>query len=111
MFFFSKKAAHATLSMDQAAQQLAADPSILLLDVRTPGEYRTGHIPGSVNLPLDRLTQIAQVAPSPDARLFVYCQSGGRSRAACTQLVKLGYTDVTNLGGISAWTGRTEKGA
>lgn len=111
MFLFGKKPSATTLSMSKAAEELAADKAIFLLDVRTEAEFRAGHIPGSVNLPLDRLAQIAQMVPDLDRRLFVYCQSGGRSRAACSKLAKLGYTNITNIGGILSWTGPIERGA
>jgi phage shock protein E len=59
--------------MKEAQAELAKDPSILLLDVRTSDEYRSGHIPGSIHIPLDRLPeQIGQKVPDKTARLFVY---------------------------------------
>lgn len=106
MFFLNKKSC-ATLSMREAAQELSKEPKIRLIDVRTVGEYRQEHIPGSTNVPLDRLGEIADAVPNKDARVFVYCQSGSRSRMACSRLEKLGYTDVTNIGGISQWPGKT----
>lgn len=107
MFLFGKKANFNKVSMKEAGQLLQADPSILLLDVRTPDEFRGGHIPGSVNLALDRISQIGQLAPEPNRRIFVYCHSGARSRTACTQLARAGYTDITDMGGIIAWPGET----
>ena len=111
MFFFGQKPQIPTLPMDEAARLLKSDPAIFLLDVRTREEYQTGHIPGSVNLPLGELAQLPQRVPELDRRLFVYCQSGGRSRAACKKLAKLGYTNITNIGGITSWTGRIDRGA
>jgi rhodanese-related sulfurtransferase len=92
--------------MKEAQAELAKDPSILLLDVRTSDEYRSGHIPGSIHIPLDRLPeQIGQKVPDKTARLFVYCLSGGRSSQACGWLRQNGYANVTNIGGISSWPG------
>lgn len=108
--FFRQKAACQSLSMAQAAQELHRGAAIRLLDVRTQEEYRGGHIPGSVNVPLDRIADALRLIPDKEARVFVYCLSGGRSHMACGQLARLGYTDVTNIGGISQWPGRIEKG-
>ena len=92
-----------TVSPRQAKQKLDAG-GVLLLDVRTPGEYAGGHIPNSISLPLDALKSgIARVAPQKDAALIVYCQSGGRASQACAVLSAMGYTNVENLGGICDW--------
>lgn len=76
-------------------------PGAVLLDVRTKEEYAAGHIPGSINLPLSSIEDISLSREHP---LFVYCQSGMRSRAACAQLARRGYT-VTDLGGILQYQG------
>ena len=78
----------------------------VLLDVRTPEEYRGGHLPDSVNLPLDELDKISYGKETP---LFVYCLSGARSAQATAQLKRMGYENVTNIGGISGYRGKVEK--
>jgi rhodanese-related sulfurtransferase len=105
---FGKQTGCANLSMDKAQMELENDKSIKLIDVRTPEEYHAGHIPGSRNIPLDRIGEIEKTVPDRDAKLFVYCLSGGRSASACAYLVRLGYTNVTNIGGIARWNGRIE---
>lgn len=80
----------------------------ILLDVRTPQEYREGHIPGSKNIPLQELNRISTVASQKDIPLFVYCHSGARSRQAVSALQRMGYQNVKNIGGISAYTGKVE---
>ena len=75
-----------------------------LLDVRTPEEYRDGHLPGAKNLPLDRLDTIAEPSGSP---LFVYCRSGARSAQAKARLARAGYS-VTDLGGLLGYRGPLE---
>jgi rhodanese-related sulfurtransferase len=109
--FFGKKQGCANLSMDKAKVELENDKGIILVDVRTPEEYRQGHIPGSRNIPVDRIGGIEQAAPNRDAKLFVYCLSGSRSAYACSTLVQMGYTNVTNIGGISRWGGEIETAA
>ena len=79
-------------------------PGAVLLDVRTPEEYRAGHIPGAQNLPLDRLDTIAEPAGSP---LFIYCRSGARSAQAKARLARAGYS-VTDLGGLLGYRGPLE---
>ncbi len=80
----------------------------VLLDVRTPQEYREGHIPGSKNIPLQSLEGISGVVSQKDAPVFVYCYSGSRSRQAAGMLNKMGYTNVKNIGGIAAYKGKVE---
>lgn len=88
----------------QAKDQLEHDKSIILLDVRTPEEYKEERIPNSINIPLDTLPNRAQVSlKDKDATIFVYCLSGGRSSSACALLSNMGYTNVFNMGGISSW--------
>lgn len=106
--FFGKQTGCANLSMDKARLELENDKSINLIDVRTAEEYRSGHIPGSRNIPLDRMDEIDKAVPDRDAKLFVYCLSGARSASACAYLVRMGYTNVVNIGGIAHWRGRIE---
>jgi len=84
-------------------------PGAVLLDVRTPQEYGEGHIPGSVNIPLQTLDKIGEVADSKDTELFVYCYSGARSRQAAAHLQRMGYTNVNNIGGITGYSGKVER--
>lgn len=107
--WFDRKSAFRSMSMADAQRALAQDQSICLLDVRTDDEYRAGHIPGCRHLPLDRIAGIGAVAPDKDAQLFVYCLSGARSRTACAQLARMGYTGVTDIGGITQWPGQLER--
>ena len=81
----------------------------ILLDVRTSQEYREGHIPGSKNVPLQTIDKIRSVADNKDTALFVYCYSGGRSRQAVSMLQHMGYTNVRNIGGITAYSGKVER--
>ena len=80
----------------------------VLLDVRTAQEYQEGHIPGSINIPLQTIDKIRSVADNKDTALFVYCYSGGRSRQAVSALQHMGYTNARNIGGIAAYSGKVE---
>ena len=81
----------------------------VLLDVRTPQEYREGHIPGSSNVPLQQLDKISAVTENKDTPMFVYCYSGGRSHQAASMLQYMGYSNVQNIGGITAYSGKVER--
>jgi len=94
--------------INQGVKEYRESPGALLLDVRSPQEYREGHIPGSINLPLSQLSGIDELAESRDVPLFVYCLSGARSRQATAMLQHMGYS-AKNLGGISAWKGKLKQ--
>lgn len=91
----------------------ASDPlpeQAVLIDVRSPAEFASGHIEGALSVPLDRLARdIGRVAPDKDAPLIVYCQSGGRSAAARTYLLGAGYRHVVNGGGVQALAARMQR--
>lgn len=75
-----------------------------VLDVRTRSEYDEGHIPGTVLLPHDAVTEEAEgLLPDKDRLILVYCRSGNRSKQAAQALVDLGYTQVVEFGGINDW--------
>ncbi|MFN3200930.1 MAG: rhodanese-like domain-containing protein [Bradymonadia bacterium] len=72
----------------------------LLIDVRTPGEYARGHVPGSVNVPLNQIQEAASVLPSKDTPAIIFCAVGGRASRAIKALQKQGYTGLVNGGGF-----------
>lgn len=86
-----------------------ATDGAVLIDVRTPEEYRDGHIDGSINLPLDRISFIENTVENKNTPLYVYCYSGSRSGRAVSYLKQNGYTDVTNIGGIKNYRGKAVK--
>jgi len=99
------------LNQDQAYKELGEDKTIKLIDVRTPAEFKEGHIAASVNIPLDVLeNKLAKSLPDKDAKIFVVCLSGSRASDAVSYMKKIGYTHVFNIGGVSTWTyGLTRK--
>ena len=76
----------------------------LLIDVRTPQEYSSGHIAGAVNIPLQELSSRQSELPQ-DTPLILYCRSGNRSGQAANLLEDAGYSSIYNLGGTIQWTG------
>ena len=95
--------------MRSFAERMGEPEAFTLIDVRTEPEYAGGHLPHSINIPLDRIRTVQKNVQEPNEKIYVYCQSGIRSRSACAALVKMGYTDITDLGGIAEWNGMIEK--
>lgn len=80
-----------------------------IMDVREPNEYKNGFIPGAVNVPLSQLSARINALPK-DKPLYLYCQSGMRSKQAARILAKKGYSNLINLkGGIMSWKGKIQK--
>ena len=89
--------------MDSAA-------AYVVLDVREQTEFDEGHIPGAIVIPHTEIeAKAAQMLPDKNALILVYCRSGRRSKLAAESLVKLGYTDVKEFGGIVDWPYETVK--
>ena len=95
--------------VNRGVEEYQSTSGAVLLDVRTPEEYRSGHIPGSKNIPLQTIDKVGSVAENKDMALYVYCQSGARSRQAAGMLKQMGYTNVNNIGGIAAYAGKVER--
>jgi len=89
-------------------EECRAQSGSVLLDVRTPQEYSQGHIPGSRNLPLQSIHGAAAFVPDKAAPVYVYCHSGVRSCQAVRELERMGYTKVTDLGGMMSYAGEVE---
>ena len=77
----------------------------VLLDVREENEFREGHIPGAVNLPLSMITSISYPKKTP---LFLYCLRGSRSSKAAGILKELGFSNIKSIGGITKYKGDLE---
>lgn len=95
--------------INQGVKEYSTTDSAVLLDVRTPDEYRQGHIPGSKNVPLQSISKVAGMIDNKSTTIFVHCLSGARSRQAAAILMQMGYTNVKNIGGISAYAGKVER--
>ncbi len=100
------------ISAADTAKATAADPKILVLDVREPGEFADGHLPGALNVPRGMLEAKADLdyggreprLADRSQRVIINCASGGRSALAADALQKMGFTSVQSLaGGIQAW--------
>lgn len=94
------------LPASMLATRLRAEPVIRLLDVRTPAEFETAHIPGAYNVPLDTLGEhAAEIRSVTDVPIVLVCQSGQRARKADDALRAFGMSNLHLLdGGVNAWT-------
>lgn len=97
-----------TGDINAGISQFEQTADAVLLDVRTEEEYEAGHIPKSINIPLDTIYVVAEMISNRDIPLFVYCLSGARSSQAVQALKKMGYTQVKNIGGINQYNGKVE---
>ncbi len=98
------KAEYRKITAEEAKARMDSGDPVVILDVRTQGEYDGGHIPGAVLLPNETIgTERSALLPDLDAEILVYCRSGNRSRQAAQKLVDMGYTGVYDFGGIGSW--------
>ena len=94
------------ISMEEAVAMMAEETGYIILDVRRPDEFAAGHIPNAINVPNETIGT-AEIPELPDKNqlIMVYCRSGRRSKEASEKLVKLGYTNIVEFGGILDWKG------
>ena len=95
--------------INQGVQDCLSIPGAVLLDVRSPREFRGGHIPGSCNLPLQYIDEAEEQFFSKETPLYVYCHSGMRSQQAASDLKQMGFVNVHNIGGIITYEGPVEQ--
>ena len=79
----------------------------VLLDVRTEEEYSAGHIPGSTNVPVEKIEKVVNVIADKNTPVYVYCLRGSRSASAVSAMERMGYTNAKSIGGIASYKGET----
>jgi len=93
------------LNVSEFSQKIT-EPDVIILDVRTPEEFASGHIEGALNIDFnggDFANEITRLNPSEN--YAIYCRSGSRSGQAASIMHKAGFHDVSNLnGGVIDWT-------
>lgn len=80
----------------------AIEQGALVVDVRTAGEYASGHYPNALNIPHDSIAKKSGKLGSKERAIVVYCASGSRSSAAAASLKQLGFTNVLNAGALTS---------
>lgn len=99
------------ISVQEAKARMDSGDAIVILDVRTPGEFAEKHIPGAISLPNETIGgKPPAELPDPQAEILVYCRSGNRSAQAVKKLAAMGYTKLYDFGGIRDWPYKTVSG-
>ena len=81
---------------------VAIKGNAILIDVRSVAEFNEGYLPGAINIPHTEVAdKISTIAPDKSTPLYLYCRSGRRVDIAMKALKEIGYTDMTNLGGLN----------
>ena len=97
-------ASYDQISGAEAKALMDSESGYIIIDARTQEEYDQGHIPGAVLIPEYEIADRAEKElPNKDQLILVYCRSGRRSKIAAEELVKLGYTNIREFGGIIDW--------
>ena len=92
------------ISGSEAKALMDSESGYIIIDARTQEEYDQGHIPGAILIPEYEIADRAEKElPDKDQLILVYCRSGRRSKIAAEELVKLGYTNIKEFGGIIDW--------
>lgn len=93
------------ISTEEAMAMMSEETDYIILDVRTPEEFESGHIKDAINIPNEAIgnTEIAEL-PNKEQLIMIYCRSGNRSKQASEKLVRIGYTNIVEFGGINTWT-------
>ena len=103
-------ATYEQISGAEAKALMDSESGYIIIDARTQEEYDQGHIPGAILIPEYEIADRAEKElPDKNQLILVYCRSGRRSKIAAEELVKLGYTNVKEFGGIIDWEYETVK--
>ena len=103
-------ASYDQISGAEAKALMDSESGYVIIDARTQEEYDQGHISGAILIPEYEIADRAEKElPDKDQLILVYCRSGRRSKIAAEELVKLGYTNVKEFGGIIDWEYETVK--
>ena len=96
--------------INAGVEKFRSIPGAVLLDVRDDAEFRGGHIPGSMNIPIDRIGTVKEKIKDRETHIFTYCLGGHRSGQAARALKKIGYKNVLCIGGVTRYEGELERG-
>jgi phage shock protein E len=102
-------AAEAAAVIDGPTAKKLAASGAKVVDVRTPGEFASGHVPGAVNIPYDELPRRAAEIGPPSTKVVLYCRTGRRSGMAADALQKAGFSQLYDLKSVTAWPGELAK--
>lgn len=99
-----QEAVYMNITAEEAKKIMDTQEGYIILDTRTQEEYEEKHIPGAIVISHDEILEKAEsILTDKDQLILVYCRSGRRSKLAAEDLVKLGYTNIKEFGGILDW--------
>lgn len=99
-----KDSTYEQITAEQAKTIMDTEKGYVIIDARTEEEFAEGHIENAILIPEYEIANRAEKElPDKDALILVYCRSGRRSKIASEELVKLGFTNVKEFGGIIDW--------
>ena len=97
-------ATYEQITAEQAKSIMDTEMDYVVIDARTEEEFAEGHIENAILIPEYEIAERAEKElPDKEQLILVYCRSGRRSKIASEELVKLGYTNVKEFGGIIDW--------
>ena len=97
-------ATYEQITPQQAKTIMDTETDYIIIDARTAEEFAEGHIENAILIPEYEIAQRAEKElPDKEQLILVYCRSGRRSKIASEELIKLGYTNVKEFGGIIDW--------
>ena len=100
-----KASTYEQIAAEQAKTIMDTEKDYVIIDARTEEEFAEGHIENAILIPEYEIAERAEKElPDKEQLILVYCRSGRRSKIASEELVKLGYTNVKEFGGIIDWT-------
>ena len=98
------KQSYINITAEEAKEFMDSDAEYVIVDARTAEEFAEGHIPEAILIPYDEVAEKAEsLLTDKNQTILVYCRSGRRSKLAAEELLKLGYTDIREFGGIIDW--------
>ena len=96
------------VDINEEVKNMKGVEGAVLLDVRNDDEYKDGHIPGSINIPLGDIANVEKTIGNHDPPVFVYCLRGSRSAQAVSKMKAMGYSNVKSIGGIASYKGEIQ---
>ena len=102
-------AAEAAAVVDGATAKALVTAGARVVDVRTPEEFASGHVPGAINIPYDQLPRRATEIGPPSTKVVLYCRTGRRSGMAADALPRAGFSNLYDFKSVSAWPGELAK--
>lgn len=97
------------ITSDQALEDFNSKKGYIIVDVRTRQEFDEAHIPGAINIPNEEIIdRKPELLPDLNQDIYIYCRSGNRSNQAAIKLIRMGYTNIYDFGGIIDWKGDIE---